>query len=163
MTPTKVTTYGRQDPKRGPARAVDKDIGFTSLVYTENGGVSFNFDFDKIYFISEVTVYFVFYTDWFWPNDWFVQSLKDFEICVDENNNVDVSVYKGDVQQKSCGTLQLTYGLEQSDQIYTLICNSEGDTVKLSKNTGKIQVCEVVVLSKAPGISGTQGKNSLST
>ena len=77
---------------------MDKDIGFTSLTYAENGGVSFDFDFDKIYFISEVTVYFVFYTDWFWPNDWFVQSLKDFKICVDENNNVDVSVYKGDVQ-----------------------------------------------------------------
>ena len=65
---------------------------------------------------------------------------------MDKDNNVDVSVYQGDVKQKSCGTLQLTYGLEQSDQIYTLLCNTEGDTVKLSKSTtGLIVVCEVVV------------------
>ena len=57
-------------------------------------------------------------------------------------------MYQGDVKQKSCGTLQLTYGLEQSDQIYTLICNTEGDTVKLSKSTGDIVVFEVVVISK---------------
>ena len=57
-------------------------------------------------------------------------------------------MYQGDVKQKSCGTLQLTYGLEQSDQIYTLICNTEGDTVKLSKSTtGQIAMCEVVVTS----------------
>ena len=64
---------------------------------------------------------------------------------MDVENNVDVSVYQGDVKQKSCGTLQLKYGLEQSDQIYTLICNSGGDTVKLSKNTGTIAVFEVAV------------------
>jgi hypothetical protein len=56
-----------------------------------------------------------------------------------------VSVYQGDVKQKSCGTLKLTYGLEQSDQIYTLICNTEGDTVILSKDTGNVAVFEIVV------------------
>ena len=65
---------------------------------------------------------------------------------MDNDNNVDVSVYQGEVKQKSCGTLQLTYGLEQSDQIYTLICNTDGDTVKLSKSTGNIAVFEVVVI-----------------
>ena len=70
---------------------------------------------------------------------------------MDNNNNVDVSVYQGDVKQKSCGTLQLTYGLEQSDQIYTLICNTEGDTVKLSKtkSEGKIAVYEVATMTKS--------------
>ena len=70
---------------------------------------------------------------------------------MDNENNVDVSVYQGEVQQKSCGTLQLTYGLEQSDQIYTLICNIDGDMVKLTKNTddshSAILVYEIVVLS----------------
>ena len=61
---------------------------------------------------------------------------------------MDVSVYQGEVQQKSCGTLQLTYGLEQSDQIYTLLCNTEGDTVTLSKSTGNIAVFEVVVIRR---------------
>ena len=67
---------------------------------------------------------------------------------MDSDNNVDVSVYQGDVKQKSCGTLQLIYGLEQSDQIYTLLCNADGDTVKLSKDTGYIAVYEVAVMSK---------------
>ena len=70
---------------------------------------------------------------------------------MDLDNNVDVSVYQGDVKQKSCGTLQLTYGLEQSDQIYTLICNSGGDTVKLSKNKGNIVVYEVQVVVISSG------------
>ena len=66
------------------------------------------------------------------------------------DNNVDVSVYKGEVKLEFCGTLKLTDGLEQSDQIYTLICNTEGDTVKFSKKSGRISVYEVVVLkSKA--------------
>ena len=64
---------------------------------------------------------------------------------MDSNNNVDVSVYQGEVKQKSCGTLQQTYGLEQSDQIYTLICNAKGDSVKLSKDTGTITVYEVAI------------------
>ena len=64
---------------------------------------------------------------------------------MDYDNNVDVSVYQGDELQKSCGTLQLTYGLEQSDQIYTLRCNIEGNTVKLSKDIGYISVSEVAV------------------
>ena len=70
---------------------------------------------------------------------------------MNQGNNVDVSVYQGDIKQKSCGTLQLTYGLEQSDQIYTLICNTEGDTVKLSKSfssSGYIAVNEVAVVTQ---------------
>ena len=64
---------------------------------------------------------------------------------MDDDNNVDVSVYQGDELQKSCGTLQLTYGLEQTDQIYTLLCNTQGNTVKLSKDIGYISVSEVAV------------------
>ena len=64
---------------------------------------------------------------------------------MDSDNNMDVSVYQGDVKQKSCGTLQLTYGLEQSDQIYTLICNAKGDIVKLTKTSGVINLYEVAV------------------
>ena len=70
-----------------------------------------------------------------------------FKNCVNVDNDVDVSVYQGEVKQNSCGTLQLTYGLEQSDQIYTLLCNTKGDTVKLSKSTGIIVVSEVFVTS----------------
>ena len=57
-------------------------------------------------------------------------------------------MYNGEVHQKSCGILQLTYGLEQSDQIYTLLCMTEGDIIKLSKDQGNIVVFEVAVTSK---------------
>ena len=59
---------------------------------------------------------------------------------------VDVSVYQGDVKQKSCGTLQLTYGLEQSDQIYTLLCNVAGDSLRFTKTSvDRLVIAEVVV------------------
>ena len=90
----------------------------------------------------------MFYTDWYLPNDWCVENENNFKECFDIENNVDVSVYQGEEQQKSCGTLQLTYGLKQSDQIYTLNCNTEGDTVTLSKSTGNIAVFEVVVIRR---------------
>jgi hypothetical protein len=72
--------------------------------------------------------------------------VDNFKSCVDNDNNVDVSVYQGEVKQKSCGTLQLTYGLDQSDQIYTLTCNAKGDNIKLSKTTGKIAVSEIAIV-----------------
>ena len=64
---------------------------------------------------------------------------------MDRLKNVDVSVYQGNIKQKSCGTLQPNYGLEQTDQIYTLICNAEGDSVKLRKSTGLLELSEIVV------------------
>jgi len=102
-------------------------------------------EFSKTHFIQKVVIYYRFYTNWYDPGSWCFQNEARFKGCVDGDNNVDVSVYQGEVKQKSCGTLQLTYGLEQSDQIYTLLCNTEGDNVKLSKSTGHLVVAEVVV------------------
>ena len=104
-------------------------------------------EFTKTHFIHKVLIYYRFYTNWYDPDNWCAQSEAYFKECVNAHNNVDVSVYQGEVKQKSCGTLQLTYGLEQADQIYTLICNTEGDTVKLSKSTGHIVVYEVATIS----------------
>ena len=78
--------------------------------------------------------------------------MENFKSCVDIENNADLYVYQGDVRINYCGTLRLTYGLEQSDQIYTLFCNTEGDTVKLSQNEGFLQVYEVVAVSKNQGM-----------
>ena len=128
------------------ANAIDRDLSTAAATHTENGAGWLELQFDKTYFINKIIIYYRFFTDWYYPNDWCVESVSNFKACVDNENNVDVSVYQGDVKQKSCGTLQLTYGLEQSDQINTLICNTEGDTVKLSKDTGDILVFEVVVI-----------------
>ena len=104
-------------------------------------------EFDRIHFIHKVQIYYRFYTNWYDPNNWCARSEANFRDCVDTDNNVDVSVYQGEVKQKSCGILQLTYGREQSNQIYALLCNTEGDNVKLSKNTGHIAVSEVATIS----------------
>ena len=105
-------------------------------------------EFDEKYFVHEVVIYYWFYRNWYNPDDRLcVQNVDQFKHCVSYDNNVDVSVYQGEVLQKSCGTLRLINGLEQSDQIYTLLCNSEGDSVKLSKNEGHIAVYEVAVTS----------------
>ena len=127
------------------AHAIDGDLSTESATNTDNGAGWLHLEFDGTYFIHKVVIYSQFYANWFHPSDWCTQSETNFMQCVDARNNVDVSVYQGEELQKSCGTLQLTYGLEQSEQIYTLVCNTEGKAVKLSKNVGAMAVVEVVV------------------
>ena len=131
----------------GAANAADRDLSSAAIAITDNGAVWLKLEFDKTHLIHEIIIYSRFYTDYYDPTDDCVQSEKEFMACVDKQNNVDVSVYQGAVKQKSCGTLRLTYELEQSDQICTLICNAEGDTVKLSKDAGEIIVYEVVTVT----------------
>ena len=130
------------------AYAIDRDLSTMSATHTDNGAGWLKLDFNKIYYIHKIVIYYRFFTNSYTPNDYcVVHDQTTFRSCVNNENNVDVSVYQGDIKQKSCGTLRLTYGLEQSDQIYTLLCNTEGDKVKLSKDTGNIVVSEVVVTS----------------
>ena len=111
--------------------------------------------FDKTYFIENVVIYYRFYINWYNIDDYCVQDTSRFTSCVDSQNNVDVSVYKEEVRKKSCGTLQLTYGLLQSYQIYTLTCNKEGDQIRLEKPTtygsDSIVVCEIVTTTATAG------------
>ena len=135
------------EEKNAVAHAVDMDLSSYSATETDNEAGWLKLEFSKTHFIQKVVIYFMFYTNWYDPDDWCVQSEANVRTCVDGYNNVDVSVYQGEVKQKSCGTLQLTYGREQSDQIYTLLCNTEGDNVKLSKTSGNMVVVEVAVTS----------------
>ena len=150
IAPTSVTqgkTLDNNEDCCAAARAIDKDLSTGAATDTDDGAGWIKLEFGKTYVIHKVVIYSFFYTNMYHPDSWCVQSVANFKECVDLTNNVDVSVYMGDVKQKSCGILQLTYGLEQSDQIYTLVCNAEGDTVKLSKSTGIIGVFEVAVTS----------------
>ena len=99
----------------------------------------------KTFFVNKIHVYLLFYNYWYFPNNYCVRNDDKFKECADAATNVDVSVYKG-AKQKSCGTLQLTYEKDQSDQIYTLICNTEGDMVKFSRVAGYVKVFEVSVI-----------------
>ena len=150
IKPTSVTqgkTLDDDEAKYRALHAIDNDLSTVANTETDNGAGWLKLQFDRKCLIHKVIIYYRFYTNWFTPSDWCAQSESNYKACVDNHNNIDVSVYQGDIQQKSCGTLQLTYGLEQSDQIYTLICNAEGDTVKLSKSTGHLVVAEVAVIS----------------
>ena len=150
ITPIGVThgkTLNNNEAGYAAAHVIDGDLHTKSVTTIDNGVAWLKIEFDKTYFINKVVIYYMFVTDWYDTNSWCPKSVSNFKSCVNQDNNVDVSVYQGEVKKKSCGTLQLTDGLEQSDQIYTLLCNTEGDTVKLSKSSGYIQVCEVVVTS----------------
>ena len=141
-------TYQDNETLYAAAHAIDKDLSTMAMtINTNNGAGWLKLEFDKTYSIHKVVIYYRFYTNWYNPSAHCQQTLPNFKSCVNNNGNFDVSVYKGEVQQKSCGTLQLRYGLEQSDQIYTLLCNTDGDTVKLSKNSNVIVVSEVAVTS----------------
>ena len=156
ITPTSVTA-GKEYPWTPElwkaAHAADNDLYTGAATDTkDNIPAWIKLEFDKAYPIHKVVIYHRFYTDWYKPKEYTCfESIDEFRKCVDDANNVDVSVYQGEVKQKSCGTLQLTYGLEQSDQIYTLICNTKGNTVKLSKSTSSfsyITVNEVAVIKQ---------------
>ena len=127
---------------------MDKDLSTEAVIDTADGAGWLRLELGADHFIHKVVIYSRFYTYGYNPNHWCLQTEARFKACVDNDNNVDVSVYQGEVKKKSCGTLQLTYRLEQSDQIYTLFCKTEGDAVKLSKSTGAISVYEIVVTGK---------------
>ena len=127
--------------------AVDRDLSTRSATNAVNGIAWLKLEFEKAYAIQKIIIYFKFYTNWYDPTtDWCAESESNFKICVDTQTNVDVSVYREEVKQKSCGTLQLTYGLEQSDQIYTLMCDTNGDSVKFSKTADQVSLAEVIVI-----------------
>ena len=129
-----------------PYEAVDKKLDTRAAT----GGDSpwLKFEFDKVQKLYKIVIYFKFYTDWFMPNATCVSDENAWKTCVDKINNVNVAVYESGVLKKSCGTLQLTYGLEQSDQIYTLVCNDGGNELLLSKAFGDLKIWEIVVIGK---------------
>ena len=155
ITPKNVT-QGDTITEYKAQHAIDMDLSTTSATRTNGDKGWLKLEFDKTYFIHKVVIYYMFYTDWYdsTTTAGCVESVDIFKSCADINNNVDVSVYQGEVKQKSCGTLQLNYGLEQSDQIYTLLCMTKGDTVKLSKSEGHIVVFELAVTSTCKFIIG---------
>ena len=149
-------TQGNTYDNKIAAHAADGDLSTVAVTTTDNGAGWLKLEFEKTYLIHKVVIYYGFFTNWYHPSSGCAQSEDIFRGCVNGDNNVDVSVYQGDAKQKSCGTLQLTYGLEQSDQIYTLMCNTRGDTVKLSKQTGNIVVYEIAVTSS--GLKNSSSK-----
>ena len=129
------------------AAAIDKDLSTGAYTSTIDGYGMLEIEYGKTFFLRKVIIHFSFFNNWFETTSYCSQSVANFKDCVDHNSDVDVSVYQGEVKQKSCGTVQLTYGLEQSDQIYTLICNEVGDRVRLTKTSlNNLGTSEVIVI-----------------
>lgn len=103
------------------------------------------FQLYKPHFIHKVVIHHVYYTGW--DFDEYCKPESKFIECIEEHTDVEVSVYKGDIKQKSCGVLSLNYGLKKSDQVYNLFCNTEGDKIKLTKSSGQIVIYEIAITS----------------
>ena len=128
--------------------AIDKDLSTRAATSTKDGYGMLEIEYGKTFFLRKVIMYYSFYNNWFHLEMYCAQSIDRFKACVDIHSDVDVSVYQGDVKQKSCGTFSPTYALDQSDQIYTLVCNVPvvGDRVRFTKTTPKfLSLSEVVV------------------
>ena len=147
ITPVSVTQQKTYDGDENTYKAVDKDLSTFSGASPVDGEVWLKLEFGRTYFIHTITIYHIFYTNWYGPaySYWCAQSDSNYRYCKESHSNVDIAVYQGDEKRGDCGTLQMTYGLEQEDQIYTFTCNTEGDTVLLSKTSGHILVFEIVV------------------
>ena len=149
---TQGKTWNNNETCCAAAHAVDKDLATPAITYAASGWGWIRIEFDKTYDIHKIVIYNMFYINWYSDaHSWCVRGEAYFRACIDKGNNVDVSVYQGEVLMKSCGTLRLTYGLEQSDQIYTMICFIEGNTVKFSKSSGDIGLYEVVAVELLEG------------
>ena len=128
--------------------AIDRNLMTKSGTEAVNGEVWFKVEYGKSHFIYKIVIYHVFFNaDFYKTYEWCVKTMDNYRTCKDKNNNVDVSVYQGEEHQKSCGTLQMSYGLELSDQTYTFFCDVEGDSILLSKKTLRISISEIVVTS----------------
>ena len=148
ITPIRITHDGiHSDLNKNPYNAIDKNLKTQAIVVADGTTPAWlKLEFGQDQFIHKVLFYNRFYKGWFYPNNSCASTKEKFERCVDKSSNVEVDVYQGTTKVKSCGTLQLTYGPEQSDQIYTLVCNIMGDNVKLSKADGEIRIYEIVII-----------------
>ena len=130
------------------AYAIDKDLSRDAITSTDDGYGMLEIEYGRTFFLRKVIMYYRFYTNWFYPKIWCAQKVENFKVCVGNHRNVDVSVYQGEVKQKSCGTFSPTYALEQSGQIYTLNCYAVGDKVRFTKTTPKFVIASGADIGK---------------
>ena len=116
----------------------DKNIGWMELAL------------EGTTFIQKVVIYNRFYTDWFIPDGYCVKSGINYRSCLSKIDNIKVSVHNGGKKIKSCGTLRPKTGLKQSDQIYTVLCNTKGDTIKVTQEDPEkvLMIFEIAITGK---------------
>ena len=141
-------TQQTDDECCGAGLAFDKDLTTVaaSIAGPETADIWIKIKLRKSSYIQKVIIHLGFYKNWYDPTESCVQDVGKYEKCKDEQNNVNVEVFQGDTLEKSCGTLRVSYGQNQGNQIYSFFCNADGDTVLLSKSLGQIAASEIVVI-----------------
>jgi hypothetical protein len=94
ITATKVTQsaiYESDEKSYGPANAFDKYLSTEASVVQSNEVCRMKADLGNTYYIHKILIYYRFYRNWFYPNQWCAQNVSNYEYCVNKDNNVDVS------------------------------------------------------------------------
>ena len=133
----------------GHTYAMDKLLSTRAVATADTAGdIWMLMEFDTSYSVHSITIHQLFYTAWFDSNAC-VKSEESYKECQDSQDNVEISIYENGVSKKSCDKLILDDGLEQEDQIYSVVCLEVGDSVKLTKDTGEgyIRIYEIVITS----------------
>ena len=92
---TQGKTWSDNEDCCAAAYAIDGDLSTGSVTHTDNGAGWLKIQLDGTSFILKIAIYYRFYTNWFVHSDECVNSEVNFKKCVDNDNNVDVSVYQG--------------------------------------------------------------------
>ena len=147
--PTSVSVSKLWDSNRPATFFIDHDISTYSVALVSGESVWVDLNLGGLHYIHRVTIYYNFYTDW-WPDsssafNWCQESLSNWDGCTAANANPHVSVFANGANQKLCGTLQISSGLTQKDHIYTFLCHSKGDAVRMHKASRFILFADIIV------------------
>ena len=141
------------DPADPIALFIDQDVStFSTVKPGSDGSVFVHMDLGGLYYVHRITIYYRFYIGW-WPDStqsrWCQDSPSKCNQCITGHNNAMVSVFTNGTSQKLCGTLQISSGLTQKDHIYTFLCHSIGDAVRLHKSSVHIiSFADIIVDTK---------------
>ena len=129
-----------------PSNIIDRDLGTEAAAKAANGLLWIKLEFGSIRYITHITYYNFFFTDWFFPSDPCMGSLSRYYGCLADNSNIIIEIKSSGKLIQTCGTVELTNGPNQSDQIYSFKCIAYGDEVLVRKNgTSTIFLSEMVV------------------
>ena len=120
ITPSSISQtspYKDDEASNGADNAIDKDLSTYAATLVSSGTAWIKLEFGKTYFIHKIIIHQNFYTDWLNPDHLCIASVADYKACKDNDNGVTVAVYQGDELKKTCGTLELNYGLTQAEQV----------------------------------------------
>ena len=120
ITPTTVSQtspYKDNEASNNAHNAIDKDLSTSATTKESSGTAWIKLEFDKTYFVHKVIIHQNFYTDWFDPTQGCVADVAEYKACKNNNSGGTLAVYQGGELKKTCGTMTLSHGLTQAEQV----------------------------------------------